>query len=132
MKKLIMFLLVHVSPNAIFSQVVDTTQPIRAFDASKWGSPVTSSSPAPITFQTGTVEWRHPMNADTACEWMHLSIRDVGFVIARKALAVRVNGYCVKHLKSDGKPFPVHWRVGWCEGRERLLNTLVNERRGKQ
>jgi hypothetical protein len=69
---------------------------------------------------------------DTICEHMHLSIRDNGFVIARKALSVRVNGICIKHLQSNGRPFPVHYRVGWCEGREVLLNRLVkllNEKR---
>ena len=62
---------------------------------------------------------------DTTCEYMHLSIRDVGFVISRKALSVRVNGICVKHLQSNGRPFPVHYRVGWCEGRDELLSALL-------
>jgi hypothetical protein len=65
---------------------------------------------------------------DTLCESMHLSIRDNGFVIARKALSVRVNGICVQHLQSNGRPFPVHYRVGWCEGREEIINELIKER----
>jgi hypothetical protein len=68
---------------------------------------------------------------DTLCESMHLSIRDNGFVIARKALSVRINGICIQHLQSNGRPFPVHYRVGWCEGREALLNQLIKERRLK-
>lgn len=68
---------------------------------------------------------------DTLCEYMHLSVRHNGFVISRKALTVRVNGICVQHLQSNGRPFPVHYKVGWCEGREELLNRLVNERRNR-
>jgi hypothetical protein len=70
-------------------------------------------------------------NPDTLCESMHLSVRENGFVIARKALSVRINGICIKHLQSNGRPFPVHYRVGWCEGREALLNQLIKERRLK-
>jgi hypothetical protein len=65
---------------------------------------------------------------DTLCESMHLSIRDNGFVIARKALSVRVNGICIKHLQSNGRPFPVHYRVGWCEGKDKIINELIKER----
>jgi hypothetical protein len=62
---------------------------------------------------------------DTTCESMHLSTRDQGFVIAGKALSVRVNGICIQHLQSNGRPFPVHYRVGWCEGKEEVFNRLV-------
>jgi hypothetical protein len=62
---------------------------------------------------------------DTTCESMHLSTRDQGFVISRKALSVRINGICVQHLQSNGRPFPVHYRVGWCEGREEVWERLV-------
>ena len=64
---------------------------------------------------------------DTTSEWMHISMRDVGFVINRKALAVRSNGYCISHLDCDKKPFPVHYHVGWCEGKELLFNRLVSQ-----
>lgn len=129
MKKLIMFLLVYINPNAIFSQSIDTLQPLRQFDVSKWGQPVTSTSLGEMTLQTGSVEWRLPVSKpDTTCEYMHLSVRDVGFVISRVALSVRINGICVKHLQSNGRPFPVHYRVGWCEGKEEFFNRLIRER----
>lgn len=41
-----MFLLVHINPNAIFSQASDTTQPLRQFDRSAW---VISSQGSPTT-----------------------------------------------------------------------------------
>lgn len=70
---------------------------------------------------------------DTIPEWMHVSAtRAKGFVIARKALSVRVNGYCVTHLDCDKRPFPVHYHVGWCQGKDELLTALLNERRAKQ
>ena len=71
---------------------------------------------------------------DTLCEWMHISTRPKGFVISQMAKAVQVNGICVMHLDGHGKPFPVHYRVGWCEGKERViewLTGLLNERRGR-
>lgn len=71
------------------------------------------------------------VTGDTVPEWMHISMRPKGFVIAQKALSVRVNGVCSVHLQCDGKPFPVHYKVGWCEGKEELLTRLVNERRAK-
>lgn len=69
---------------------------------------------------------------DTLCEWMHISMRPKGFVIAQKALSVRVNGICVQHLDGRGKPFPVHYRVGWCEGKERVFNKIVELLNEKQ
>lgn len=68
---------------------------------------------------------------DTTCEWMHISMRDMAFVINRKALAVRRDGYCIAHLDGDKKPFPVHWHVGWCQGKDSLFNRLVKEGRAK-
>jgi hypothetical protein len=69
-----------------------------------------------------------PPKPDTVPEWMHVSMRDVGFVVARKALSIRVDGVCTSHLDCAGKPFPEHYRVGWCEGKELLLNRLVKGR----
>jgi hypothetical protein len=100
MKKLLIFLLCQVSLDG-FSQVKITTLP---------GHGVINQD---------------VIKPDTLCASMHLSIRDNGFVIARKALAVRVNGICIQHLQSNGRPFPVHYRVGWCEGREEVYNQLV-------
>jgi hypothetical protein len=65
---------------------------------------------------------------DTVPEWMHVSRYHKGFVIVQTALAVRDNGYCIAHLDCDKKPFPEHYRVGWCEGKEELLNRLVKGR----
>jgi hypothetical protein len=66
---------------------------------------------------------------DTACEWMHISMtRGKGFVVARKALSVRVGGICTTHLDCAGKPFPEHYHVGWCQGKESLFNRLVKGR----
>jgi hypothetical protein len=64
------------------------------------------------------------IHGDTVPEWMHVSTRPKGFVISQKALSVRVDGICSQHLDCAGKPFPAHYRVGWCEGKEELLNRL--------
>jgi hypothetical protein len=73
-----------------------------------------------------------PPTRDTLPEWMHISVtRAKGFVMARKALSVQVNGICVAHLDCSGKPFPVHYHVGWCEGKEELLKRLVKGRAGR-
>lgn len=69
-----------------------------------------------------------PQPGDTTCEWMHISMRDMGFVLNRTALAVRRNGYCIAHLQADNKPFPEHWHVGWCQGKDELLNRMVTGR----
>jgi hypothetical protein len=71
------------------------------------------------------------VSGDTVPEWMHISMRPKGFVIAQMALSVRDHGYCVAHLDCAGKPFPAHYKVGWCEGKELLFNQLVKERRVK-
>jgi hypothetical protein len=68
------------------------------------------------------------IHGDTVPEWMHVSMRPKGFVIAQKALSVRVDGVCSQHLDCSGKPFPAHYRVGWREGKEELLNRLVKGR----
>lgn len=68
---------------------------------------------------------------DTVPEWMHISMRPKGFVVAMMALSVRDNGYCIAHLDCAGKPFPEHYKVGWCQGKEQLLTRLVKERRVK-
>lgn len=66
---------------------------------------------------------------DTLCEWMHISMtRGKGFVVARKALCVRIGDHCTAHLDCSGKPFPAHYHVGWCQGKEELLNRLVKGR----
>jgi hypothetical protein len=78
---------------------------------------------------TLTGSYRNPPKRDTISEWMHVSCtRSKGFVIARKALSVRVNGYCVAHLDCDRKPFPVHYHIGWCEGKDKLLTAFLNGR----
>jgi hypothetical protein len=41
---------------------------------------------------------------DTVTEWMYVSTRLPGFVVIRKALAVRVDGMCYRHLQCDGRP----------------------------
>jgi hypothetical protein len=69
---------------------------------------------------------------DTVIEWMNVSTRQPGFVVIRKALAVRVNGYCIQHLQCDGRPFKTPYIVGWCEGKDKLLTAFLNERRAKQ
>jgi hypothetical protein len=71
------------------------------------------------------------VTGDTVPEWMHISMRPKGFVVSQKALSVRVNGMCSQHLQCDGKPFPAHYKVGWCEGKEEIFNQLVKERRVK-
>jgi hypothetical protein len=68
------------------------------------------------------------IHGDTVPEWMHVSMRPKGFVIAQMALSVRDGDYCIAHLDCSGKPFPKHYRVGWCEGKEELLNRLVKGR----
>jgi hypothetical protein len=75
----------------------------------------------------------HPPSAkrDTVPELMHISTRPKGFVVAQQALSVRDNGYCIAHLGCSGKAFPAHYKVGWCQGKEQLLNRLVKERRAK-
>lgn len=68
---------------------------------------------------------------DTVPEWMHVSMRPKAYVVAQMALSVRVDGICTQHLDCAGKPFPVHYRVGWCQGKDELFNRLVKERRTK-
>lgn len=71
------------------------------------------------------------LKRDTVSEWMHISTRAKGFVIAQTALAVRNDGYCIAHLDCDKKPFPVHYRVGWCQGKELLFNRMVKQGRAQ-
>lgn len=65
---------------------------------------------------------------DTIPERMHVSMRPKGFVLSMMALSVRDNGYCIAHLDCAGKPFPEHYKVGWCQGKDELLNRLVKGR----
>jgi hypothetical protein len=58
-------------------------------------------------------------------------MRPKGFVISQMALAVRHDGFCIAHLDCAGKPFPEHYHVGWCKGKEELFNRLVKEGRAK-
>ena len=64
---------------------------------------------------------------DTVCEWMHLSIsqRHNSIVLLRKALSVQINGKCIQHLYANRRKFPIHYHVGWCEGKEKLFNRLI-------
>lgn len=85
---------------------------------------LSACSPSRITPCPGSVT---KINGDTVPEWMHISTRAKGFVFAQVALSVRVNGMCATHLDCDKKPFPVHYHVGWCQGREQLFNRLVSQ-----
>jgi hypothetical protein len=69
-----------------------------------------------------------PLKPDTVPEWMHVSRYQKGFVIVQTALSVRIDGICTAHLDCAGKPFPAHYHVGWCEGKEELFNRLVKGR----
>jgi hypothetical protein len=69
---------------------------------------------------------------DTLIEWMNVSFRPKGFVFCQKALSVRDNGYCIQHLQCDGRPFKPPFHIGWCQGKDELINRLINERRAKQ
>lgn len=59
MKHLFLSLLFSASLTA-FGQSVDTTQPLKQFDMSKWGGAVTSISLGSAIIQTGSAEWRLP------------------------------------------------------------------------
>lgn len=66
---------------------------------------------------------------DTVPEWMYTyTTRGKSFVIAHKALSVRAKGFCVEHLQCDGKPLKWPYRVGWCQGKDELLNRLIKGR----
>jgi hypothetical protein len=62
---------------------------------------------------------------DTIPESMHVSTRKKGLVFAQVALSVRRNGYCIGHLDCNRKPFPVHYKVGWCEGKDEVYKAIV-------
>jgi hypothetical protein len=66
-----------------------------------------------------------PATLDTIPESMHVATRKKGFVFAQVALSVRRNGYCIGHLDCNRKPFPVHYTVGWCEGKEEVYRAIV-------
>jgi hypothetical protein len=66
-----------------------------------------------------------PVTYDTIPESMHVSTRKKGFVFSQVALSVRRNGYCIGHLDCNRKPFPVHYTVGWCEGKEEVYKAIV-------
>jgi hypothetical protein len=62
---------------------------------------------------------------DTIPESMHVSTRKKGFVLSQVALSVRRNGYCIGHLDCNRKPFPVHYTVGWCQGKDEVYRATV-------
>ena len=62
---------------------------------------------------------------DTIPESMHVSTRKKGFVFSQVALSVRRNGYCIGHLDCNRKPFPAHYKVGWCEGKDMVYKAIV-------
>jgi hypothetical protein len=62
---------------------------------------------------------------DTIPESMHVSTRKKGFVFSQVALSVRRNGYCIGHLDCNRRPFPVHYTVGWCEGKDEVYKAIV-------
>jgi hypothetical protein len=66
-----------------------------------------------------------PVTLDTIPESMHVSTRKKGFVILQVALSVRRNGYCIGHLDCNRKPFPVHYTVGWCQGKDEVYKAIV-------
>lgn len=69
---------------------------------------------------------------DTIPESMHVSTRKKGFVFAQVALSVRRNGYCIGHLDCNRKPFPVHYKVGWCEGMDEVYKAIVELLNGRR
>jgi hypothetical protein len=66
-----------------------------------------------------------PTTLDTIPESMHVSTRKKGFVLSQVALSVRRNGFCIGHLDCNRKPFPVHYTVGWCEGKDEVYKAIV-------
>lgn len=108
-----MFLLVHINPNAIFSQVPDTTQPLKQFDASKWGQPVTSSSIGPMALQTGTVEWRLPVTTpDTLRAIVLVTLSPNGIAHSRMGFVVISEGKRPVYLDCRKKALKLPM-VGW-------------------
>jgi hypothetical protein len=69
---------------------------------------------------------------DTIPESMHVSTRKKGFVLSQVALSVRRNGYCIGHLDCNRKPFPVHYTVGWCEGKDEVYRAIVELLNGRR
>lgn len=51
--------------------------------------------------------------------------RHNSIVLLRKALSVQINGKCIQHLYANRRKFPIHYHVGWCEGKEKLFNRLI-------
>lgn len=106
-----MFLLVHVSPNAIFSQAVDTTQPLREFDASKWRQ-VTRASDGP-KFQTGSVEWRLPVSKpDTLRAIVLVTLSPNGIAHSRMGFVVIEQGKRPVYLDCNKRALKLP-QVGW-------------------
>jgi hypothetical protein len=104
MKKLLLLWIFSGSLDG-FSQVPDTAY-LRKFDPERWG-----------VIPAATY--------DTIPESMHVSTRKKGFVFSQVALSVRRNGYCIGHLDCNRKPFPVHYTVGWCQGKDEVYKAIV-------
>lgn len=110
MKKLIMFLLVHVNPNAIFCQVADTTVPLREFN---WSAAKPTSEP----FYTGVVVYRlAESKPDTLRSILLVTGKPPAFTHAVYGYCVRKNGACIAHLDSRQRLFKLPVRVWGCEG----------------
>lgn len=116
MKHLLLTLIFSTSLT-VFSQLVDTTQPLRQFDVSKWGSPVTSTPLGPMTIQTGSVDCRLPVSTPDTLRAIILA------TMCRRCAAEAIQGYVVIEQgkrpvyldcrKRALKGFKVGW--GWVE-----------------
>lgn len=112
MKHLLLLLLFSGSLSA-FSQALDTTQPLRQFDASKWGQPVTSTSIGPMTLQPGTVEWRLPApTPDTLRAICLVTLFPNGIAHARMGFVVIEQGKRPVYLDCNKRALKLPM-VGW-------------------
>lgn len=94
-----------------FSQVKDTTQPLRQFDGSKWGEVTTAATG--VKFQTGTVEWRLPVTTpDTLRAIILVTLSPNGIAHARMGYVVIAEGKEIVYLDCRKRALKMP-QVGW-------------------
>lgn len=95
-----------------FSQSVDTTQPLRQFDVSKWGGAVTSASQGDKII-TGTVEWRLPVSTpDTLRAICLVTLFPNGIAHSRMGFVVIEQGKRPVYLDCNKKALKLP-QAGW-------------------
>lgn len=102
-----MFLLVHINPNAIFSQVADTTQPLREYN---WSGP---TSMRLYHNPDGSFEFRYPdAKPDTIRAICLVTLFPNGIAHARMGFVVISDGKRPVYLDCQKKALKLP-QVGW-------------------